>query len=641
MKNRTFKWFKTFISLALCLFMSFGVVACSAPSGDEGDKTVIRIVVSDNAYGKDLLEDQAKRFNALHETDSYAEGKEGVKVKIEMPGTDVGIGQGIVNDGYHVIYTGDGYNPTDVSASKGWIANIDDIMTSNIEADGKSIEDKIPEAIRYRFRLDDSKDSAIPSGYYGLPSYEAYGGLSYDKDLFEKEGYFFAKPDAQVSDEDDDEIITTLFSSAVLGEGYDFKFTKDLGSRSVGPDGLPNTEDDGLPSSLYELIALCENLADNSIYPLAITNDPAFYINYFVEALYVSLLGYENGKALKDFYSTGVDVVVGYSDEDLFPGENGLEGVKKPITARVKIDEEFGYYLSHTVEKYYAFAFMQLAEQNEWYKEVTGAAATQYHFLSSVHRNKDRVGMLIENSYWANESRIRENYEDYEIFYGDKIPFAERETPWMSLPVNIFTSVDGTNQSVTTEIETIESKKGEPITLYIPDGGFVCVNSMYANDTEVMSVLKDWFHFIYSDEELSLFTTKANYGYMLNYEIKDEHTENAPVYTKSFAKLLNSANKVYPYGSSSVYKAHYTELGKHGGSTSYLFTDRSRNIRAFLKYHNFDIVKCFEAVTQDINDWSGFFGADGGQMPEAQYYPAGHQKEGQPIKYEGKDYSPN
>ena len=639
MKNRTFKWFKTFVSLALCLLMSCGVVACSAPSGDEGNKTVIRVVVSDNAYGKDLLEDQAKRFNSLHENDVYAEGKQGVKVKIEMPG-EVGIDEGLVNEGYHIIYTGDGYNPVSVAATKGWIANLTDIATSDIEADNESIEDKIPDFMRYRFRQE-STTANVPVGYYGLPAYEAYGGLSYDKDLFERDGYFFAKPDAQVSDEDDDEIITTLFSSMVLGDGYDFKFTKDLSLRSVGPDGLPNTEDDGLPSSLYELIALCENLADNSIYPFAITNDPAFYINYFVEALYVSLLGYENGKALKDFKSTGVDVVVGYSDEDLFPGENGLEGFKKPITQRVIIEEEYGYYLSHTVEKYYAFAFMQLAEQNNWYKEVTGAKATQYQFLRSIHLSKDKVGMLIENSYWANESRIRKNYEDYEDLYGNKIPLAERETHWMSLPVNIFTSVDGTNINETTEIGNVESKKGEPITLYIPDGGYVCVNARYGSNTEIMGAIKDWFHFIYSDEELSWILAKGNYGYMLNYDIKDKHTENAPVYTKSFTKLLKTANKVYPYGSSSVYKAHYTELGKHGGSTSYLFTDRSRNIRAFLKYHGYDIVKCFEAVTQDINDWSGFFGANGGQMPEAQYYPAGHPKEGDPIVYEGNDYSAN
>lgn len=622
---------KAIVSLVLSLVMVFAVTGCFNSSKGNGNLTVIRMVVGDNAYGKDLLEDQASRFAILHEKDSYAPGKEGVKIEVEFSGSALTINESILSEGYHIIATGDGYTKAFSAGQNGFVANLNDIMTTEIEGENKTIADKIPDSNKWSYYLDSKVDN-LESGYYGLPYTEAYGGLTFDKDIFDT-GFYFASAE--------EENVNTYISEILPGN-IQYNFTDASGEKTLGPDGKPNTGDDGLPSSLYELIALCEYLTYEGIPPFLITSQPNFYINYFVEALYVSLLGYENGKALKDFDSDGVDVVVGYTDDELFPGEKGISGVKKPITQRVTIEEKDGYYLSHSLEKYYAFAFIQLAEQNEWFKDVVDAKTAQLNFLLGYHQTERRGAMLIENSYWVNESRIRGNFDNYKIIDGSK-PAAsrnpDREYRWMSLPVNISTMVDGTDVNVNTGL-SIESKKGENPTLYIPDGGYYCVNARFSNDQEIMSAISDWFKFIYSDAELSWYTAKANYGYMLDYEIADVDYDNASAYTKHFIDTLRIANKVYPYGTSTVYKNNYSKLGKQGGSASYLFGGGdlgTTNVRAFLKQKastGNPVLACFEDKIINISGWSGYFGSNA-EVPEAQKYPVGHPKAGQDIKYEG------
>ena len=627
-------------ALALCGVMSFGAVACGGGGGnssggnvnaDPTTTTVITILTGENAFGTDILQEQANRFAQKYAEKSYAPNKKGVAIKIETSGASVNIGEGLLNEGYHIISTGDGYTKVETAASNGWIASLDDIMKTEIAEDGKAIYEKIPQSIRFNYELKvDDEAAAVKSGYYGIPSAEFYGGLTYDKDLFDQ-GYYFAN--ASASD-------ATSFTSDILGAGYTYKFTAELNNRTVGPDGVANTEDDGLPSSLYELIALCEYLDNNSIKPFIMSGKMGFYLNYFTEALYMSLLGYENAVAQKGFKSDSMDIVVGYTNEDLFPG---LEGVKKPITQTVKIEEEYGYYTSMSLEKYYTFAFMQLMEQESWYASASnspnkGAVEAQKDFLFGLHDPARQAAMLIECSYWYNESRIRGNFIDYDKMYFKTDP--DREVRWMSLPVNISTSVDGTDEVVTTSVNK-ESKKGEPITLYIPDGGYICVNARYKDDAEVMGAIKDYFMFRYSDAELSKTTVQGCYGAMLEYDIKDADLEGASTFAQSYVKLVKNANKVYPYGDSDVYRNNSAKLGKQGGSASYLFGGGSlgtTNVRAYLQQKKINpVLECFEEKMLDINDWSGYFGSNA-QMPEAQKYPDGHPKAGQDIKYEGMNY---
>ena len=95
---------KACIAVAMCVFMSLGTVACQTPSqGQTGNTTEILFVVGENAFGTDILQEQAKRFSEKYANKSYAEGKMGVTVKIETSGASINIDEGLLNEGYHII----------------------------------------------------------------------------------------------------------------------------------------------------------------------------------------------------------------------------------------------------------------------------------------------------------------------------------------------------------------------------------------------------------------------------------------------------------------------------------------------------------------------------------------------------------
>ena len=120
MKNS--KKLKSVSALALCGVMSFGAVASgggggggTSSSADAGKTTVLTMLVGENAYGTDILKEQAERFSAKYAEKSYATGKKGVAVQVETSGAAINIDESMLNEGYHIIATGDGYRRSKVT----------------------------------------------------------------------------------------------------------------------------------------------------------------------------------------------------------------------------------------------------------------------------------------------------------------------------------------------------------------------------------------------------------------------------------------------------------------------------------------------------------------------------------------------
>lgn len=627
-KEINMKKLKTIIALLLCLTMSVGAFACNTGGGDDGDITVLRMIVGDGGLGTQALEAQAARFAEKYANKSYADGKTGVILEVSAnTGVSVNLNESLLSEGYHLIPSGDTYASLDAAVANGWVANIDSIIRSNTDGDNESILDKMPSSIAYKYRVSNpNSQNADKFDYYAVPSSNYYGGLSYDKDLFDQKSCYIASPDAE-------EPVET-YSSPILGK--DFTFTSVASDKSVGPNGIAGDEDDGMPSSLYELIALCEYLNNEvGVKPFILTGKYKDYINYFADALFASLLGYENATALNEFESDSLDVVVGFSEDDLFPG---YSGAKKPITIPVAVDESCGYYTTHSVEKYYTYVFFQLMEEMGWYADSANSQKShieaQADFIFGIQANeKARQGaMLIECSYWFNESEIRGNFLGYKKTYREA---PDRELRWMSLPVNVATSVTGTDAVVDTDICSYykENTKGEPMTLSCATSGFVCVNARYADDPEIMEAIKDWLLFANSDAELSRKTVEGMAGTQLIYDVKDTDYANAKSFKKSFYKMTKNANIVWPHGDSDVYRKNASKFAK-GGNSAYFATGGAytTTVRETLK--NGGLLKTFKDKILDISDWDEYFGSNA-EVPTAAKYPAGHAKENQNVVFEG------
>lgn len=130
------------------------------------------------------------------------------------------------------------------------------------DANGKTLESRIYAGAREGLKGGDGH-------YYALPHYEWFPGLIYDKDAFDKYGWYIAK-------EGQGSVVNNKYGSITI--------TKTAANKSCGPDGKTGTEDDGLPSSLEELIVLSQKIKDDAkIAAFTVSGAILYNSNYLVD----------------------------------------------------------------------------------------------------------------------------------------------------------------------------------------------------------------------------------------------------------------------------------------------------------------------------------------------------------------------
>ena len=497
---------KKLMTMLLCLVICFSAVACGGNGGEDGpgeNQAVLEFFITDGGVGSEWLRKANERFMAANVNTQFGD-KVGVYCRINKGQPSIA---SMATDGYHVYFM-DRTQPVNGMMKTGNLLNINDWVTDKYdERDGvlMSIEDKMFEEYADFTKADDGE-------YYGIPYMEVYGGLTYDRKLFDDYGLYFAQTGKGQQ-----------YACKKFGTRYEFIKKGDNASKTCGPDGEYGTVDDGLPSCTLELVTLWYKMNQLGIFPVQLSGKYLNYAAFFLDGLMTSLQGEQEAYAM--YGLTGkMDVVVGYSNENIF-GE--ISYIKKPIVKTVDITEEQGYYTSWSVAKYYAIALLEIIEK-EGYFTKGNALSTYSHidcqqdFIYSGYGTNDKIGMLIEASYWYNESTIRNNFTYFNALYPEA--GGDRDIQWMSLPVNLENVVTGVDETKTTTTGAVESVKGERPTLIDTSRSAIVFNSRVAKQPEVLAALEAWVKFFHTDEELSLFTVESNLARPLNYQVKDEHT---------------------------------------------------------------------------------------------------------------------
>ena len=221
------------------------------------------------------------------------------------------------------------------------------------------------------------------------------GGLTYDKNCFDEYGFYFLAPDqdeyvdfyCELTDQDVRfaDPGSPLFIEATAGKGYDnwdgWNSNRYL---SCGPDGIYGTYDDGMPSSLEELVVLCDYMKNNSVTPFVLSGKYPDNHAYCTDGLINSLLGPENMYTMKTFESDAFEIVTGYQKGSQLWG---MVSTEIPTTAVVPVTETSGYYAGWSTARYYTAAFFKLAYEQNWYtdavKRDTSHIEAQAEFIFS------------------------------------------------------------------------------------------------------------------------------------------------------------------------------------------------------------------------------------------------------------------
>ena len=230
------------ISLLLALVLASSLaVGCGGGEGGNNGKidngktqVVLKFFQGTATRDTSWLDTMIKNFSDANKETVFENGKKGVQVTYSttrnLPLTTLS------SDGADLYMAENDADIYDLSI-KGEILDLTSVATkfeSKIDADAKT-----------RMVGKDGK-------YYAMPSYDFYAGVPYDEDLLVSKNAFFAAP------EETNKNTYTSNDCSFIKAGESFALVDNKNAKkSCGPDGEYKTLDDGLPSSLQEMLVWC------------------------------------------------------------------------------------------------------------------------------------------------------------------------------------------------------------------------------------------------------------------------------------------------------------------------------------------------------------------------------------------------
>ncbi len=556
---------KKFISFLMCAFLCVGacssLIACGGETMDYGNKVVIQYAIGDGGFGRAHADDLAARFMEKYGDKKYGD-KEGVVVEVVVQGT-TSIASAETN-GIHVTNVSTEGVQLASSVREGHLANVNDVVTGDLEQiDGQmvSIEDKIPEYARGMYQGDPVNGVR---NYYAVPGYSYSPGLTLDHNSFDKYGYFLANEDGD----------NVEFTSPLTKKTYYFTVPTDSGNdeatnKTPGPDMVSGTQDDGMPANMLEFVALCEKIKSDDRSPFIAAGKFPSYQKMFAQAFFINLLGKQQLETWLNFDGGDFEIVTGYTNEPLFPGlDPKVAKIYKPITKKVKLTEENGFYSTWSAAEYYTVAFTQLACLQQWFHDgTTTDTYTQndaiLDFLVNAYDTQlpsaKQPLMLVEMNFWQAEAKKAEIYNLYDDLYNQD-GHEPRRLTWMSLP----RSFDG----YFTEDEVEEGLARQ--VLYTTNANGLGIAKYVEEDPALFEACKDLLRFYCTDNQMNRWTKQIGITKTLDYKISDEtllELKEESWYAWKLSELGNTnMDNVYQYAENDTFKNNYLDYrcGYHG-----------------------------------------------------------------------------
>ena len=472
------------------------------------------------SYDDEWLRKLADRFEEEYKDVSFERGSMGVQILIDNSH----------DKGYAILQTIEGSRNdvffTEESCyydfvNSGLVADITDIVTEDLGSfgeEGVTIEDKLSPQQKEFFKTNNK--------YYAIPHYSSYFGISYDVDLFEEKGFYFAAdPNVDAN--------TTPYNTH-LNNGNDCFIFDKTDAKSNGPDGKPNTYDDGLPATYDEFILLCRYIQSALCIPIIWSGEMR---NECIQKLLQALAtDYEGAEQMMLNYSldgTAKNLIKSID-------KNGKIEFEDPTT----ITNENGYEMLKSAGRYYALDFYQKLSSNEkYYHEDCYAYKysyfdTQYKYLYSHPEYISPIAMMFDESWWTSQST--NTFNDISAQYGEEFSKKNRRFAMMPLP------------------KATKEQIGEPFTLLDSHNSIAFINANCSKSE--LDLAKAFLQFANTQESLVEFTLTTNAPKALNYELTNDQINEMTHFGKSLWSIKESGNVVYPLSTNEFFKDNQSTL---------------------------------------------------------------------------------
>ncbi len=520
------KGIKGFITIFLSLIMLLGMTACSSNSGTgnggevdiDTSKSQLYVYSYDGGVGNEWLRGEGgviERFEEKFADYSFEPGKLGVQIVPDCKKDDASLSS--IDFSQNEVFFSEWVQiPSFISSNK--FLEIDDLVTTDLSVylegrttDTDTIEDKLYQESKDFFAMRDSK-------FYALPHYSHFGTLTYNKALFDSKGLYLAKE--------------------VKGTGLAAKFISAANTtKSCGPDGEYNTSDDGLPATWDEMWNLFDYMKQKSVTPISWTGGSAEgYTKNLLTSIYMNLAG--KADASVNWTLT--------SKEDTVNIITSFDKNSNPVVSQVQIGATNDTLMSAQLEKYQAMcAYDKIIDNKNWQsaaaKGVEDNMAAQSDFILSVVENH-ATGILVEGSYWYNESADANYFYEAEVGYDD---FWDRnEFKVMPMPrVYSGTALDVANKKVA---GTLHNK-----VVWDQSDSVAAISSKIKDDPNKVKLAKMFLAFCYTQESLELFNIHSSCPRFMNYTVDSSKLKND--YARDLYEYVSSSDIILAYANNQRY----------------------------------------------------------------------------------------
>ena len=499
--------------------------------GDNKNKTTVNLWQYIGCSGEEWSKAAIERFEEANKDVVYEEGKKGVHIERTYDKTPQ------LTDLTYDVYVLESVADIYSLSAQGKILDLTDLFegTNGYEAVGKKVKDEMLDGLK-------GVDSNGKEGYYALPWYEWYPGITYDVDYFDKNDLYFAN-----STEGATPYATDYGTAYLLGTNT---------AKSVGPDGKAGTYDDGLPSSVEEFLQLCAVIKSKGFDPIVIGGGVKDYSFYLVEAIWASLSGADEIQTIYSMDSKGKEIEVVkrddggnfvFKNESLYPNAKNekVKAIKVPETEKVVITSANANRIYDMASRYYALSVLEVLCREKWYNDTvyknTSFLNTQTQQAFYFGQTGTNAAMLYDASFWYSEAVRAGTVAKYKKLHRGE---EERKVSYMPMPTQLKGSV--------------AENQGKKNTLLDVGNSLMFVSSKITSEG-VRKAAKDFLAFLYSDAELKAFT--ENEGLLipikeeLNYYDKTKLFGLGDYYSR-MDTIRNASDIVYYSTTSEMVRGH-------------------------------------------------------------------------------------
>lgn len=545
------KKFGKLIAIALSASMLVGAAGCfrSTDDGPKVDTGKVQLLVGNfnGGYGSEWLNKAVKRFEAKYADYDFGNGKKGVKVWVNNDARYSGsMETNMQAYPQHVILAENVnyYNMVDISdGSSKYIVDMSDVVNTPINKDfitgqtdtsygagNTTIADIMNSSMKEYLNVDGN------GKYYGVPFYEATVGIVYDVDVFEKYGFYYAAEgygdsDGFIQDTNGNWIGQ---NGKVIGNVSSMTYAQaiDAGVKlGNGPDGAPDTYDDGCPATYADFFKMCLRMYTRGVTPLTWPGDEQIqrYLNYLAYNLWTDYEGSQMGLNFS-LNGTATDLIKMNS-------YNSATGAYE--TETVNITDANGYELQRQAGKFEAVNFIyNLVKDSRYYDTTTCFSSTSQkeaeraYILSALPTKQDRA-MLIDGSWWQNEAG--QMFYDMAVdFDNDAYLAKNRRFGMLPLP------------------KANQSKVGQGNSLAFNTATVIVINKKSTTDATTLKVAKQFVKFLHTHESLYEFTATTSSARPYTYTLNDTELNALTSVAKQNYELHSSTDFIFTYSKQAI-----------------------------------------------------------------------------------------